>query len=139
MKTSLASKQKEISTIKGKLGKHEAAVAELKEAVSECQSVAAEAEAKFYGVIDDIFSAFCMRNKFKNIREYEQSHLVRAEQIAAKRKEFQKEISAQESTLSYKKGRLDDLASKCPCFSENARVCFWSRNFCFFFCLLTLA
>ena len=68
-----------------------------------------------------MFADFCARLKLKNIREYEDTRLARAEQAAARKKEFAKQINAVKATLEFEKKKADERAGA-PVQSEAWRM-----------------
>lgn len=97
--------QKALSELEPKLREATTSLDALKTKLASLEAVVSSAE-------DNIFSSFCSRLGFDNIRTYEKQQGSLQQEAQQKRLEFTTQISKLNSQLSFEKGRLKDTKER---------------------------
>eukprot|EP00055_Hartaetosiga_balthica_P010496 m.44915 g.44915 ORF g.44915 m.44915 type:complete len:1233 (+) comp7192_c0_seq1:38-3736(+) len=100
---------KDVRLLEAEIKKETKRVASLQSALEKTNVEAEMVKKKYFAKVDEVFKEFCEKHTFSDIREYEESHLVRAEAIASKRQEFRQQISNLQSAIDFNTNRLEEL------------------------------
>ncbi|EGD76402.1 hypothetical protein PTSG_07521 [Salpingoeca rosetta] len=110
--STLASREKDLKALRSALKTTEDKLAAAEQELEQLRAQHEAAQQKFNEATDAIFASFCRRVKLQNIREYEDTRLARAEQMANRKKEFAKQITALKATLDFEKKTASGFADR---------------------------
>ncbi|XP_049740597.1 structural maintenance of chromosomes protein 1B isoform X2 [Elephas maximus indicus] len=117
-KKHLAAFYREQSQLQSELLNIESQCAMLREGIKERQQRIEEFQEKIDKVEDDIFQHFCEEIGVENIREFENKHVKRQQEIDQKRLEFEKQKTRLNVQLEYSRNHLKKKQNKIDALKE---------------------
>uniref|UniRef100_A0A8C6C7X2 Structural maintenance of chromosomes 1B n=1 Tax=Monodon monoceros TaxID=40151 RepID=A0A8C6C7X2_MONMO len=117
-KKHLAAFYQEQSQLQSELLNIESQCTMLSEGIKERQRRIEEFEGKIHKVEDDIFQHFCEEIGVENIREFENRHVKRQQEIDQKRLEFEKQNTRLNVQLEYSRNQLKKKLNKINTLKE---------------------
>uniref|UniRef100_A0A8C9ED75 Structural maintenance of chromosomes 1B n=1 Tax=Phocoena sinus TaxID=42100 RepID=A0A8C9ED75_PHOSS len=120
-KKHLAAFYQEQSQLQSELLNIESQCTMLSEGIKERQRRIEEFEGKIHKVEDDIFQHFCEEIGVENIREFENRHVKRQQEIDQKRLEFEKQNTRLNVQLEYSRNQLKKKLNKINTLKETVQ------------------